>query len=276
MWVYSFSTLEYHRYITGNQNMVKNEESIFITGAGSGMGRLAARTLAGQGYSIAAIDVNEKGLLETAEDHQNIRTFNVDVTNYDAVMAAVDETETKYGPIKRVYNAAAIMPLGRIVDQNIDVFHRVMAINYNGVVNVSKAVMPRLLERNEGELINFASIAGWLPTIYMAAYDASKFAVVAFTEVLYHEHRSSAVKVRCVCPPPVRTPLLNQARETVWPKVFDQGNHIEPQDVLGAINDSLDRDELFVFPGKQTKMIWRMRRWLPGLIWKNVHDAEGF
>lgn len=252
------------------------EESIFITGAGSGMGQMAARLFAEQGYQVAALDVNEKGLLETAENHQNIRTFNTDVTNYDAVAAIVDETESKLGPIRRVYNAAAIMPLGKVVDQDVEIFHRVMDINYNGVVNVSKAVMPRLLERNEGELVNFASLAGWVPILYMAAYNASKFAVVAFTEVLAHEHKDSNVKVLCVCPPPVKTPLLDQARDTVWPKVFDQGEAIDPQDVLAAIEKAIAKDELFVFPVKQTRMGQRMRRWFPDLLWKNVHKTEGF
>jgi NADP-dependent 3-hydroxy acid dehydrogenase YdfG len=252
------------------------DESIFITGAGSGMGQLAARTFAEQGYQVAALDVNEKGLLETAENHQSIRTFNTDVTNYDAVAEVVAETEEKLGPIRRVYNAAGIMPLGRVVDQDIEVFHRVMAINYNGVVNVSKAVLPKMLERNEGELINFASLAGWVPILYMAAYNASKFAVVAFTEVLHHEHRDSDVKILCVCPPPVKTPLLDQARDTVWPKVFDQGDHIEAKDVLAAINQAIADDELFVFPGKGTRFGQRLRRWFPNMLWNNVHKTEGF
>lgn len=250
--------------------------SIFITGAGSGMGQLAARQFAQQGYSVAALDVNEKGLLETAENHQNIRTFNTDVTNFNAVAGVVEEAEEKLGPIIRVYNAAAIMPLGRVVDQDIDVFHRVMEINYNGVVNVSKAVLPKMLERNEGELINFASLAGWVPILYMAAYNASKFAVVAFTEVLHHEHKDSDVKILCVCPPPVKTPLLDQARDTVWPKVFDQGEAIEAKDVLAAIDKSIEADELFVFPGKGTLMGQRLRRWFPDLLWNNVHKTEGF
>jgi len=252
------------------------EESIFITGAGSGMGQMAARQFAAQGYAVAAIDVNEKGLLETAENHQNIRTFNTDVTNYAALAEVVNETESKLGPIKRVYNAAAIMPLGRVVDQDVEVFHRVMEINYNGVVNVSKAVLPRLLERDQGELINFASIAGWLPILYMAAYNASKFAVVAFTEVLAHEHKESNVKVLCVCPPPVKTPLLDQARATVWPKVFDESEIIEPKDVLASIEEALSLDGLFVFPGKRTQMVHRLRRWFPDLLWRVTHKTEGF
>jgi len=256
--------------------MSEKEGSIFVTGAGSGMGRLAAKIFAEQGYQVAAVDVNEKGLLETAENHQGIRTFNTDVTNYEAVVAAVDETEAKLGPVKRVYNAAAIMPLGKVIDQDIESFHRVMAVNYNGVVNVSKALLPKLLERNAGELINFASMAGWIPILYMAAYNASKFAVVAFTEVLHHEHRDSDVKILCVCPPPVKTPLLDQARATVWPKVFDQGDHIEPQDVLDAIERVISEDGLFVYPGKGTQLGQRVRRWFPNVLWKSVHDTEGF
>ena len=197
-------------------------------------------------------------------------------SDYASVLRVVEETEATLGPIRRVYNAAAIMPLGRVVDQDVEVFHRVMDINYKGVVNVSKAVMPKLLERNSGELVNFASLAGWVPILYMAAYNASKFAVVAFTEVLAHEHRDSQVKVLCVCPPPVKTPLLDQARDTVWPKVFDQGEHIEPQDVLNAIHQAIADDDLFVFPGRGTRLGQRMRRWFPGLIWSNVHRAEGF
>ena len=197
-------------------------------------------------------------------------------SDYASVLRVVEETEATLGPIRRVYNAAAIMPLGRVVDQDVEVFHRVMDINYKGVVNVSKAVMPKLLERNSGELVNFASLAGWVPILYMAAYNASKFAVVAFTEVLAHEHRDSNVKVLCVCPPPVKTPLLDQARDTVWPKVFDQGEHIEPQDVLNAIHQAIADDDLFVFPGRGTRLGQRMRRWFPGLIWSNVHRAEGF
>jgi len=215
-------------------------------------------------------------LLETAEHHQNIRIFHTHVTDYASAVDAVNETEQKLGPIKRVYNAAAIMPRGKVIDQDIEVFHRVMDINYKGVVNVSKAVMPRLLERDSGELVNFASLAGWMSILYMAAYNASKFAVVAFTEVLAHEHRMSHVKILCVCPPPVKTPLLDQARDTVWPKVFDQGEAIKPEDVLAAINAAVESGELFVFPGNQTRMAQRLRRWFPNLMWKIAHRVEGF
>ena len=84
-----------------------------ITGAGSGMGQLAARRLAEQGAKVAALDLNEEGLRQTQSGHDNVRNFAVDVTNAQAVDAAVKEIETDLGPIDRVFNAAAIMPRDR-------------------------------------------------------------------------------------------------------------------------------------------------------------------
>lgn len=248
----------------------------FITGGGSGMGQLAARNLAAKGAKVAALDVNLAGLSETATGFDNILTLQVDVTDPADVEQAVKRVEQDLGPIDRVYNAAAIFPTGRLLDQDTSTILRIMDINYGGVVNVAKLTLPRMLERGSGDFINFASLAGWLPILYLGAYNASKFAVVAFSEVLYHENRNRGVRFACVCPPPVATPLLKQAEETVWPKVFDGVDVLEPQLVLDAIDTALDRDELWVFPGRGTKLGWRMRRWFPNLIWKQIHKTEGF
>jgi NAD(P)-dependent dehydrogenase (short-subunit alcohol dehydrogenase family) len=247
-----------------------------VTGGGSGMGRLAARNLAGDGRQIAILDVDEAGLRETAEGYAGISSFTVDVTNGPAVTAAVKQVEQDLGPIDRVYNAAAIMPTGRLLDQDPATIHRIMEINYGGVVNVAVATLPGMLERGRGDLINFASMAGWMPTLYVGAYNASKFAVVAFSEVLYHENRGRGVRFACVCPPPVATPLLKQAEANVWPKIFDEAETIQPQEVLDAIEKTLEKDAFWVFPGRGTKAAWRARRFLPGLLWRRIHRIEGF
>jgi len=247
----------------------------FITGGGSGMGRLAAQNLARAGKRVAALDVNEEGLAETAAGHDGIRTYPLDVTHAQAVEAAVKEVEADLGPIDRVYNAAAIMPTGLLLDQDLETQHRIMAINYGGVVNVAQATLPGMLERGRGDLVNFASMAGWLPVLYLGSYNASKFAVVAYTEVLYHENRGRGVRFACVCPPPVATPLLKQAEDNVWPKIFDESPAIDPQVVLDAIETTLERDTLWVFPGRGTSFAWRLRRFLPKLFWKRIHQIEG-
>ena len=251
-------------------------ELALITGGGSGMGQLAARRLAEDGKTIAALDVDANGLAATAEGQASIHSYQVDVTDAAAVEATVKQVEAELGPIERVYNGAAIMPLGKLLDQELDTIHRIMAINYNGLVNVTRFTLPGMLERGRGDFINFASIAGWMPTIYMGAYNASKFAVVAFSEVLYHENRGKGVRFACVCPPPVATPLLQQGRDTVWPKLLDQVPPIEPGAVLDAIESALEADRFWVFPGRGTSLGWRLRRWLPNLIWRQVHRAEGF
>jgi NAD(P)-dependent dehydrogenase (short-subunit alcohol dehydrogenase family) len=244
-----------------------------ITGAGSGMGRLAAQQLADAGAAVAAFDVDEEGLRQTASGRPGIRNWAVDVSNPQAVTGAVKEVESDLGPIDRVFNAAAIMPTSRLLDEDLEEIHRIMQINYGGTVNVTKCTLPGMLERGRGDLVNFASIAGWIPFAHFGAYNASKFAVVAFTEVLYHENRGKGVRFACVCPPPVATPLLDQA--TSNPKVLDQTRPIDPQKVLDAIERALDKGRLWVFPGPTTKLLWRFRRFIPTIVWQNVHRIEG-
>jgi NAD(P)-dependent dehydrogenase (short-subunit alcohol dehydrogenase family) len=245
---------------------------VLVTGGGSGMGRLAAERHAEAGAEVAALDVNEAGLRETASGRSRVHPFVVDVTDGAAVQDTVRRIEDELGPIDRVYNAAAIMPTGFLIEQSAAQITRVMAVNYNGLVNVSMSVLPGMLRRGRGDLVNFASIAGWIPTPHFGAYDASKFAVVAFTEVLAHENRGRGVRFCCLCPPPVRTPLLDQAVSR--PVVFELMRPMKPARVLDSVEDGLERGKLFVFPGRGTSTMVRLRRFLPGFTWSVLHRIE--
>jgi NAD(P)-dependent dehydrogenase (short-subunit alcohol dehydrogenase family) len=239
------------------------------------MGRLAAQRMADAGAKVAAVDVNEAGLAQTAEGREAIHTWRLDVTDNQAVLATVKEVEDRFGPIDRVYNAAAIMPTGLLMEQDTETIVRIMEIDYNGVVHVAKAILPGMIERGRGDLINFASIAGWGPTMHFGAYNAAKFAVVAFSEVLFHENRGKGVRIIAVCPPPVATPLLVQA--TSKPKILEQAGSkpIEPGRVLDAIERDLAKGKAFCFPTAQTKFAQILRRFVPGLVWWGVHRIEG-
>lgn len=247
---------------------------LFITGAGSGMGQLSARRALAEGWAVAAVDVDRTGL-DALGDNAKLLKLVVDVTDSAAVQAAVEQTESILGPIYRVTNAAAIMPLGLLVEQRLDVIHKIMAINYGGLVNVTKAALPRLLARKRGEFVSYASMAGHWPILYFGAYSAAKSAVVAFTEVLHHENRDSGVQFVCACPPTVATPLLKQAKDTVWPKILDVFPPIKPESVLDDIERALARKQFWAFPGPMSSLVWRLRRWLPGLLWWQVHKVEG-
>jgi NAD(P)-dependent dehydrogenase (short-subunit alcohol dehydrogenase family) len=228
--------------------------------------------MADAGARVVAVDVNEQGLRATAHGRERIHTGILDVTDTRAVEEAVREIQNELGPIDRVYNAAAIMPTSPLVDQGIDVIRNVMEINYGGVTNVAMAVMPGMLKRGHGDLINFASLLGWMPLPHHGAYNASKFAIVAFTEVLHYENRNRAVRIVCVCPPAVATPLLEQA--TPRPKILDRMHPIQPGEVLDAIEKGLEAGDLWVFPGRGTSLAWRLRRLAPSLVWRAMLRIE--
>ena len=247
-----------------------------ITGAGSGMGRLAAQRLSKAGAKVAALDINEKGLAETAEGHDGIEVFPVDVTNIEQVNSVVADAVSKLGSLDRVVHAAAIMPFGKILDRDVKEFHRVMDINYGGMVNITKASLPAMVEKGSGDFVIFSSMLGQMPVLMTGAYGASKFATSCFAEILYHENINSGVRFACVCPPAVKTPLLQQAIDSAWPKILDDNPPIQPETVLDAIETGLEKGDFWIFPGKGTKGGWRARRWIPGAIWKHIHKTEGW
>jgi len=244
-----------------------------VTGAASGMGRLAAQRLASAGASVAALDVDEEGLRQTASGFRTVRSWAVDVSNGQALTTAVEEAERELGPIDRAVHAAAIMPTDLLLDQDRDTIHRVMEVNYGGTVNLTRATLPRMVERGAGDLVLFASLAGWVPAPHFGAYNASKFAVVAFADVLRQENRRSGVRFACVCPPPVETPLLAQA--TSNPKFLHRLRPLSPDQVLNSVETALERGRFWVFPGRGTTLAWRARRLLPGLLWRRFLRVEG-
>ena len=246
----------------------------FVAGAASGIGRAAARRWAAAGGIVAAADVNEAGLAETARGLPGVHPLWLDVTNAEAVAIAVKDIESRLGPIERVYNGAAIQPTGLLLEQDPNEIHRVMQVNYGGLVNVSLATLPPMLARGRGVLINFASIAGWMPSMHFGAYSASKFAQVAFTEVLYHENRGKGVQILCACPSQVDTPLRAQALS--HPKIMQVGPAPQsPESVIDAIERAIGGRRLFVFARWHTEIAWRLRRFLPWVFWRIDHRAEG-
>lgn len=246
----------------------------FITGAGSGIGQLAARRALDAGHRVAALDVNAEGLAALDGSDRLLR-LTVDITQFDQVSAAVAQVESHFGAIDRVVNSAAIMPLGLLTEQPNPTIHRIMDINYGGLVNVAQAALPAMFERGRGQFVSFSSSAGHIPVLYMGAYDASKSAVNAFTEVLFHENLGRGVQFCCVCPPPVATPLLDQARVTVWPKMFDITPALTAAQVLDALEEALTRNVFWVFPGPKLRQVLMLRRLLPNFLWKKIHAIEG-
>jgi short-subunit dehydrogenase len=244
-----------------------------VTGAASGMGQLAARRLAAAGASVAALDVDEKGLEETVARAPIMRAWACDVTDDTAVDRTVHDVENALGPVERLVHAAGICLPGLLADQPVDEIERTMTVNYLGTVRVVHAVLAGMLDRRRGDVVTFASLSGWLPSPHLGAYAASKHAVVAFNEVLAYENRGSGVRFACVCPPIVDTPMVTGIRARDVAALGGQERGIEPGVVLDAVEQALDAGELFVLPGRGTKTVWRTRRFAPRLLWRQIERA---
>lgn len=245
----------------------------FVTGAGSGMGRLATQRMASDRVTVIALDIDEDGLADTARHCDHVYTFVCDVRDSDAVGQIAKEVEAEIGPIDRVMSAAGIGPTGRILEQPMADIVRMMEVNYFGSVNVAKATLPAMLERDRGDYVQFASLAGWLPSHDIGAYSASKHAVVSMFETLYHENVASNLRWVCLCPPAVQTDFLDQVK--LHPKFDERLRPITPHEVLDAVEEGLDSGTFFVFPGRGTTALWRVRRAHPGALWKWMDKLIG-
>lgn len=245
-----------------------------VTGGGSGMGRIAAVRLAGQGATVAAVDVDEAGIKETQRLGGNgIYPYKCDVTDMDAVNDVVAEVEATHGPIDRLVHAAGIMPAGRILDTPVERLLAPMKINYFGTVHVTKAVLPGMVSRNRGDVVLFGSITGYSASTNFSAYCASKSAVNTYGEILIHEHRHTKLRMILAAPSAVKTPLLDQAVEGGPKALVDavtSGRAADPEDILDRIEKGLERGTKVLVPG-EARPTWLLRRLSPGLMWRLVH-----
>lgn len=244
-----------------------------VTGAGSGIGRLAAQRLAAQGAQVAALDLDADGLEVTRRYSPNVSTHVVDVTDAAALGDCVAHVAAASGPVDRLVHAAGICLPGPLVEQPAVDIERVMTVNYLGTVHAVKAVVDGMVERSRGDIVLLASMAGWVPSYRLGAYDASKFAVVAFGEVLAHELEGRGVRTVVVCPPPVDTPMLDGIRAADPRAIGDQPS-IRAAEVLDAAETALERGEVFAFPGRGTRAAIRVRRHAPDVLWRRLARIE--
>lgn len=186
------------------------QDKVFVvTGGGNGMGREVVLGLLQRGAKVAAVDLNEAGLAETAtmaNAGDRLTTHALNVSDRAAVLKLPAAVEKAHGQVDGLFNVAGIIqPFVKINDLDFDVIERVMNVNFWGVVNMSKAFLPTLLARPEAGLLNVSSMGGFLPVPGQAAYGASKAAVKLFTEALFAELQGTNVSVTVVFPGGVGT-----------------------------------------------------------------------
>jgi NADP-dependent 3-hydroxy acid dehydrogenase YdfG len=185
-----------------------------ITGAASGIGRSLAQQLAESGSPVAIADINEDGLTETAQSLRGdtlIRVLDVrDAADFRRFAAEVRDWLT--GPLGAVFNNAGVAVASTVLDADPDDDEWVRQINFDGVVNGTRAFLPLLVEQDSGVMVNTSSVYGLAGIPYQSAYCASKFAVRGFTDALRQELRGTGVTAVTVHPGGIQTNIARNAR----------------------------------------------------------------
>ncbi|EJW14905.1 SDR family oxidoreductase [Paenibacillus alvei] len=185
---------------------------VLITGASSGIGAWTAQAAAAKG-AVPILTARSKEKLEVAAVSvtPSPAIYTMDVTNEEDVSHGIAAVLEKYGRIDILVNNAGFGFFERTVDMPISQFAAMMDVNYMGTVRCTKAVLPHMLARGEGHIINVASMAGKIGSPKSAGYTATKHAVLGFTNALRMELAGTGVAVSAVNPGPVNTPFFDQA-----------------------------------------------------------------
>lgn len=238
---------------------------VIITGGASGIGRALALRFAAEGArGIAVADRDAAGAQATAEAIGAAAiAVPTDVSVEADVQALVERTEAELGPIDLFCSNAGIA-IGAGVETPNEDWQRIWDINVMAHVFAARAVLPGMLARGEGYLLNTASAAGLLSQIGSAPYAVTKHAAVALAEWLSITHGDQGIKVSCLCPQGVRTPMLGDGGALLGPGA------IEPEQVADAVVEGL-RDEAFlILPHPEVREYFRRKgddydRWLKGM-----------
>ena len=178
-----------------------------VTGGVSGIGAGIAARLAADGAHVSVWDHDAAALAKAEAAH----TVGVDVADAEAVQRAADDTATALGKIDILIACAGITgPVAPVWEYQVAAWDSVIDVNLNGVFYCNRAVVPHMLRNGYGRIVNIASIAGKEGNPNAAAYSASKAGVIALTKSLGKELANTNVRVNCVTPAAVRTPLFAQ------------------------------------------------------------------
>ncbi|MGW4527946.1 SDR family oxidoreductase [Amycolatopsis sp. NPDC004378] len=202
---------------------------VAITGGARGIGRATAAEFAARGATVCVGDL-DTALAERVPDAHG---FPLDVTvraSFDAFTAAVTE---RFGRIDVLVNNAGVMPLGDFLEEPDEVGRTTLDVNVQGLVHGLRSVLPGMVARGRGHVVNVASMAGKIPLPGMAVYNASKFAAVGLTAAVRREYAATGVSVSAVLPGAVRTELASGVR------LGGALPTVDPEDVAKAIAGTL-------------------------------------
>ncbi|WP_328393458.1 SDR family oxidoreductase [Nocardia sp. NBC_00416] len=206
-----------------------NGARVCVTGGARGIGRATVAALIGRGATVWIGDRDLAAAQETA-DTLGAHAHHLDVTDEDSFQDYL-RVASEQGPIDMLVNNAGIQLMGRFVDQDLAALQRELAINLGAVLTGTHLVLPGMIQRGRGHIVNVSSMAGKITTPGIATYCASKYGVVALSRALRAELAGTGVTMTTIMPAATRTDLTAGVRLRLQPT-------LEPETVAAAIVDS--------------------------------------
>ncbi|HKR40119.1 MAG TPA: SDR family NAD(P)-dependent oxidoreductase [Paraburkholderia sp.] len=246
-----------------------------MTGASSGIGYETALAFARRGANLILVDINAEALdmaSQAVREHGvKCLTRKADVSDAQAMGELAEAVHEAVGALDVLVNNAGIGFLGAFLETPVQAWRRILDINVMGVVHGCGAFLPRMIEAGgPRRLVNVASVAGLAPAYQMAAYAASKHAVVGLSESLAMELSGSEVGVSVICPGIINTPIARPGTTSVGKNVTDaqleriaafyQSKGAHPRVVAESIVDAVQAEKGIVLVGPLARVVYNLRR----------------
>ncbi len=251
-----------------------NKKVILVTGGSSGIGLAAAKQLAAAGGHVW-LTGRRRELLESAlkevqaarrDPSQLCGMAPADVSDSAAAAGAVEAVTKAAGTPDVIINSAGITQPGYVQELSLDVFERLMRVNYFGTVYVTAAMLPAMIKRGSGHIINISSMAGYLGVFGYSAYGATKFAVAGYSEVLRAEMKPHGIRVSVAFPPDTDTPQLayeEPFKPAETKAISGNAKALSADTVAKAILRQAEKGTFMIFPGSDSRLFYLMSSKLP-------------
>jgi NAD(P)-dependent dehydrogenase (short-subunit alcohol dehydrogenase family) len=243
---------------------------VVVTGAGSGIGRACALRFGAEGARVVAADLNLESAQATANEIDAL-AIRTDVGKEADIIALIEHAREAEGPIDLFFSNAGIGgPPGGPEAPDAEI-QTTWEVNVMAHVWAARALLPAMVERGEGYLLSTASAAGLLTQVSALAYSMTKHAAVSVAEWLAITYADAGIKVSCLCPQAVRTPLLEMALDDpVGAAPLMAGGLLEPEDVAEAVVRGLAAEQFLILPHEEVAHHLALKgsqpeRWLNGM-----------
>jgi hypothetical protein len=249
-------------------------ETVLVTGASSGIGRSLAHRFARAGSDCVLLARSEDALHElantlTADHDVEANVVRADLSSPDAARDVVAELETRSLSVDVLVNNAGVGARGAFATLSAQRQVDMIRLNVTALTHLTRLLLPGMLERGRGGILNVASTAGFQPGPRMTVYYATKAYVLSFSEGLHEEMAGANVTVTCLAPGPTRTAFADRADMTDA-TLFDLGTAMSPNDVAQAGYDGFRRGQAVVVPGWPNKVGAFLIRFTPRPLARRV------